>query len=100
MPSSKSLSKKDLLSFYKQLTSAEQTIIRFLSVNYVSMTRSALVNGLRNFLVNPDDEKHDAVVRLWVRESERELLEILTSTMRSWLAADWPFSAVRFENIG
>ena len=50
--------------------------------------------------INPDDKKHDAVVRLWVRESEQELLDLLSSTVRSWLAADWPFSAVRFEYIG
>ena len=50
--------------------------------------------------INPDNGKHDAVVRLWVRDSEQELLDLLMDTVQAWVADAWPFTAVRFENIG
>ncbi len=50
--------------------------------------------------INPGDGEHDAVVRLWVRDSEQELFDFLMTTVRVWVADVWPFRAVRFENIG
>ena len=50
--------------------------------------------------VNPDDKNHDAVVRLWVRDSERALFGFLLTTVQAWIEDIWPFSTVRYENIG
>ena len=37
-----------------------------------------------------------ADVRCWVTASSAELDGVLASALRSWLAAEWPFSSVRF----
>ena len=50
--------------------------------------------------INPGDGEHDAVVRLWVRDSERALFDFLVTTVQAWLADAWPFTTVRFDNIG
>lgn len=50
--------------------------------------------------INPGDVQHDAVVRLWVRDSEQRILAFLMTTVQAWVADVWPFTSVRFENIG
>ncbi|MCZ6854761.1 MAG: hypothetical protein O7G86_12660 [Gammaproteobacteria bacterium] len=50
--------------------------------------------------LNPCEVEHEAVVRFWVRDSERALLVFLEHTVQTWVADVWPFTAVRFENIG
>jgi len=44
-------------------------------------------------------ETHDARVRLWVRRSAYEagLDPVLERAVRGWVAADWPFTSVTFE---
>jgi hypothetical protein len=44
-------------------------------------------------------ETHDARVRLWVRRSayEEGLDPVLERTVRDWVAAEWPFTSVTFE---
>lgn len=50
--------------------------------------------------INPADAEHEAVVRFWVRDSEQALLTFLMNTVQTWVADVWPFTAVRFENVG
>ncbi len=50
--------------------------------------------------INPGDAEHEAVVRFWVRDSEQALLTFLMNTVQTWVAEVWPFTAVRFENVG
>ena len=50
--------------------------------------------------INPCDGEYDAVVSLWVRDSEQELLDFLMTTVRAWVADVWPFTLVRYVNIG
>jgi len=35
-----------------------------------------------------------------VRDSEQALLTFLMNTVQTWVAKVWPFTAVRFENVG
>ena len=42
------------------------------------------------------DTDYDADVRSWVRASHAHLDRVLWQTVMDWLAADWPFRAVRY----
>lgn len=47
--------------------------------------------------INPGTTEHDAVVRFWVRESERDFEDCLLATLQAWMAEAWPFTNVRYE---
>jgi hypothetical protein len=42
------------------------------------------------------DERHDALVRSWVRADVAELDAPLHAAVSRWLAEDWPFAAVDY----
>ena len=42
------------------------------------------------------DERHDALVRSWVRADVAELDAPLHAAVRRWLTEDWPFAAVDY----
>jgi len=49
--------------------------------------------------IDPDhisDDPGRAMVRSWVRADRAELDVVLADAIREWLAADWPFTSVRF----
>jgi hypothetical protein len=46
------------------------------------------------------DERHDADVRSWVRADVAELDAELHAAVSSWLAKDWPFTAVDYAGRG
>jgi len=44
------------------------------------------------------NEKYEADVYMWVRESKKELDHMLEQTVREWLAKKWPFKQVLYPN--
>ncbi|MDH3262163.1 MAG: N-acetyltransferase [Acidimicrobiia bacterium] len=50
------------------------------------------------YIYPSDDPEYDADVRSWVRASHADLDRVLWRTVTDWLAADWPFRAVRYAS--
>jgi hypothetical protein len=47
---------------------------------------------------SPEPDRPDAVVLSWVRAADAPLDAVLASTVRDWLARDWPFEKVEYAH--
>lgn len=50
------------------------------------------------YIYPSDDPEVDADVRSWVRASHADLDRVVWRTVADWLAADWPFGALRYHS--
>jgi hypothetical protein len=50
------------------------------------------------YIYPSDDPDYDADVRSWVRASHADLDRVVWRTAADWLAAEWPFRAVRYAS--